>query len=690
MAEPQPAPASLSDLLQRAAAHHRRGELNEAAALYGEVLAREPANFDALHLYGVLMHQRGKPVEALRLIGRALQANTNAPAAYSNHGLVLAVLERHAEALDAYDRAIAIKPDYAEALNNRGNALRGLKRSAEAVESFDRALRLRPDYPEAHNNRGNALMDLDRAGEALAAYERALALHSDYADALVNRGQCLARLGRTQDALASFERALALAPNRADAHAHCGLMLRDLRRHDEALAAYDRALALKPDDIEAVIARGNVYYETRSFAAALREYDRALALRPDFAFGLNNRGNALQALGRHEDAIASFERALALKPDYADARNNRGNALLDLDRAGEALADFDAATADKQRAFALVNRGSALRYLGRFTEAFASFDRALALEPELAAAHWNKALLSLSLGDFENGWTGFEWRWRGATELAPRGFAQPQWRGEDIRGKTILLHAEQGFGDTPQFARYVPLAASRGGKVVLEAPTALLPLLAGLPGAVQLVARGDALPPFDLHCPLMSLPLAFGTKLETIPAQVPYLSPPAERLERWRARLPAGRRRVGLAWSGKPSHKNDRNRSIPLASLAPALRQPDAALVSLQREYRENDLAELARWPITRCDDALADFADTAAIIANLDLVVAVDTAVAHLAGALGKRVFVLLPHAPDWRWLLERADSPWYPTARLFRQPAPGDWGSVITALSRTLATGE
>ncbi|MCK9918828.1 tetratricopeptide repeat protein [Microbacteriaceae bacterium K1510] len=723
MAQPQAKAASdVTDLLRRAAAHHQRGELAQAEPLYNQVLARQPNNFDALHLYGVLMHQRGKPAEALTLIGKALAANTRAPAAHSNHGIVLAVLNRHAEAVDAYERAIALKPDYAEAHNNRGNALRALARTEDALAAFDRALALKSDYAEAHNNRGNALMELGRQNDALTSYNAALAARPAYADALVNRGQCLNALKRADEALADFDKALALnprhavalkergrllfdrgelaaaldcydrslaiTPDDAETHARRGLALRDLKRFDEAFAAYDRALALKPDFIDAVVARGNVFYQMGRFAEGLAEYERALAMQPDFAYGFNNRGNALHALGRHDEALASYEQALAIDPEYTEAYNNRGNALVELNRLDDALTDYNAAIASKPFASALVNRGSALRYLDRTDEAMASFDQAIALEPNMPEAHWNKALLCLTFGDYERGLEGYEWRWRGATELAPRGFSQPQWRGEDIAGKTIFLHAEQGFGDSIQMLRYLPLVKAKGARIVLELPDALVPLLGPMAEGVTVFNRGTPLPPFDVHCPLMSLPLAFGTRVETVPAEVPYLHVPAERLDRWRARLPKGEtRRIGLVWSGKPSHKNDHNRSIPLARLASWIATPGLSFVSLQREYRDADLPVLAQLPIARIDDALVDFADTAAAVEQCDLVIAVDTAVAHLAGSLGKPLWVLLSHIQDWRWLRERADSPWYPSARLFRQARDGNWDGVIATLSRELA---
>jgi tetratricopeptide (TPR) repeat protein len=680
--------ATLVDMLRRATAHHQRGQLHEAEALYRQVLQVQPGNFDALHLCGVLMHQRGDAAEALKLIARALKTNARSAAAHSNYGTVLAAVERHDEALASYERAIKLKPDFAGAYNNRGNTLRALKRAQDAFESFERAVAAQPDYAEAINNRGNALFDLGRNEDALASYDRALTLQPDYADALVNRGKCLIALKRGDEALASFERALAHRPQHAAALKERGHLLRDRKQPALALDSLDRSLALAPNDAEAHLGRALVLRDIKRFDDAFAACDRALALKPDYPEAAIARGNVFHELRAFRDAIKEYDRALTMRPDFAQAYGNRANALVELNCPAEALADYDRAIAEKPYASALVNRGLALNYLDRTDEALESFDRAIALEPDLPQGHWNKALLCLALGDFESGWDDYEWRWRGATELVPRGFTQPQWRGEDIAGKTILLHAEQGFGDSIQFVRYLPMVKAKAGQVILEVPDSLRPLIADIAEGVTMLARGDALPPFDVHCPLMSLPLAFGTTLASIPASVPYLHAPAGRVEALRSRLSSAKRpRVGLVWSGRPDHKNDHNRSVALSRLSPLLSGGDATFVSLQREYREADLPALERSPILRLEASLSDFADTAATIGELDLVISVDTAVAHLAGAMGKPLWLLLPQVQDWRWMRGRADSPWYPTARLFRQSQIGDWDGVIAAVARELA---
>jgi tetratricopeptide (TPR) repeat protein len=590
---------------------------------------------------------------------------------------------------DLYRQVLGAQPSHFDALHLCGVLMQQRGRSAEALELIGAALAANARVAAAQANYGLVLAALGRNEEALASYDRALALKPDYTEALYNRGNALAALTRFEDALTSYAQAIALRPNYPAALLNRAQLLQRLSRPHEAIGSFDLALALAPGNADTFNMRGNAHYALRSYAAALADYDRAAMLRDDAAPIHNNRGNALRELGRHQEALAAFDRALALAPDYAEAHNNRGNALLELNRIDDALADYDRALAlEPDFADALVNRGNALHFLGREHDAIASFDAAIALKPQLAEAHWNRSLSLLTLGDFARGLEAYEWRWKRDSELKPRGFAQPQWRGEGLHGKTILLHAEQGYGDIIQFIRYLPMVVAKGGKVVLEIPDDLRPLIGRVDGVTAIVRRGEPLPPFDVHCPLMSLAGAFATTLDTIPAPLPYLQAPAERLQQWRARLGATQApRVGLVWSGKPTHKNDRNRSIPLTLLAPLLRTPGVTFVSLQKEYREADRAALAAAPLVRLDHALTDFADTAAAIATLDLVIAVDTAVAHLTGSLGKPLWLLLPAIGDWRWLKERADSPWYPTARLFRQPRIGDWQSALADVSRELA---
>jgi tetratricopeptide (TPR) repeat protein len=542
-------------------------------------------------------------------------------------GLALHQDGRLTDAELIYRKILALQPDHFDSLHFLGVMAHQRGNHAKAVDQISRALKRDPKNAFALSNRGNALLALRRLDGALADYDAALAALPDYADALCNRGAAL----------------------------------HELERYEEALASSDRAIALRPDYHEAHANRGNTLNEMRRFAEALASCDRGLALRPDYAEAHLNRGNALHELKRFDEALASYDRALELRPDYAEA---------------------------------LTNRGVSLHDLKRFDEALASYQRAIAVRPDHAEAHYREAMCRLLNGDYQRGWHKQEWRWQSRPlKNARRSFAQRLWLGaEPLAGKTILLHAEQGFGDTIQFCRYVPLVAERSGRVIVEVQKPLRELVSTLPGGAQVVSRGERLPAFDRHCPLLSLPLALGT----IPSAAPYLRASEQAAGDWAVRLGARtgastgdrtRPRIGIAWAGSAAHRNDHNRSIPLGALLSCLAGVDAGYVSLQPDLRGGDAAMLqARRDVLHFGDELKDFSDTAALIANLDLIISVDTSVAHLAGALAKPVWLLVPVIPDWRWLLDRDDSPWYPTARLFRQDDSRRWDGVLARVNAAL----
>jgi hypothetical protein len=407
--------------------------------------------------------------------------------------------------------------------------------------------------------------------------------------------------------------------------------------------------------------------------------------------GAVKQAAALARARRYEDALLAYESVLAKNGNDLGVLNECGGLHRTLGRPQAALGYFDRAL--KLAPFTvelLINKGTALVALNRFAEALDCFSAAAAVEPGRAEAQYNASLVRLRLGDFAAGWRGYEWRWRKADWAASRrNFSAPVWLGrEPIKGKTILLHAEQGLGDTMQFIRYAPLVAGRGARVILECQAELTGLLGNVEGVAQVVARGETLPDFDMHCPLLSLPLAFGTLVETIPNVVPYIAPPLPYLHKWVQRIAGvASPRIGLVWAGNPTHYNDRNRSIALAALEPILGIDGLHFVSLQKSATAADVTRLRQFEnVTPIGDELADFADTAAVIAMLDVIVTVDTATAHLAGAIGKVAALLLPFSADFRWLVERGDSPLYPTARLFRQTALGDWNEPVERLRREL----
>ncbi len=493
----------------------------------------------------------------------------------------------------------------------------------DAVAMLTRAATLAPDRAELRNHLGNALLECGRGVDALAHLQAAAELWPDSASFLYNLGNALAAAGRPQDAETQFRAALRRDPEHPGAHNNLGNVLRALGRHDEAAACYRCAIAVQPD----------------------------------LAGTHNNLGSALLALHRPAEAEVALREALRLRPDYAEACNNLGGALLALDRPEEACPQFR---------------------------------RAVALDPAQVQARFGEALALLALGRYREGWAAYESRWRDPRFCEDeRSYDMPLWDhapSPSIAGRTLLLHAEQGLGDTIQFVRYVPMVCRLGARVVLEVQQPLVRLLAGMADAV--IPAGADLPPCDAHCPLLSLPHAFGTELPTVPATIPYLHADDALKATWRTMLgPAAGLRVGLAISGSPEHPEDALRSIPAALLRPLLMLPGVEFHLVQKDVREADAATLGAVPgLKNHSDQLDDFADTAALLSTLDLLVSVDTSVAHLGGALGLPVWLLVQWNADFRWLRLRSDSPWYPTMRLFRQNQPQRWEPVVARVADAL----
>jgi tetratricopeptide (TPR) repeat protein len=627
----------------------------------GSAFPAKPAfDVETLLTSAIQAHNTGRLAEAERGY-RALLKIAPTDARVPAHLAVLLLEQgRNDDALAALDRTLALDPGQAGMLTNKGNVLVALGRFPEALAAYDAAIALQPEgeRPAAYINLGVYLQGLGRPDDAAAAYGKAIALDDSVPEAWGNLGSAELNAGRPEAALEALDRAVRLRPAYADAWTNRGTALQALGRLDEALQSFDRALALHPES----------------------------------AGVWSNRSMALQGLRRFEESVEASARAVSLDGAEAESWNNHGVALHTLNRSDEALAAYDkAVTADPAGASAWNNRGLALHALGRPEEALASYDRATALKPDYADPRWNKALSLLALERYAEGWPLFEWRWKrsepGAQE--PQDFGVPPWLGETaLAGKTLLIHAEQGYGDTLQMLRYVPVLAGQGVRVVLICPESLLELADTVQGLAE-PARSGGRVDFDAHIPAMSLPLAMKTTIDTVPAEVPYLRVPERAEAAWAGRLGGTKRlRVGLSWSGNPGHRNDHNRSLPFAALAPLL-ETGAEFHSLQKDYRPGDLEALGGRIIDHAAE-LASFSDTAALIDRMDVVLAVDTAIAHLAGALGKRLLVLLPFAPDFRWGLKRPDTPWYPTATLLRQTTPGDWAPVIAEAVERLAALE
>jgi tetratricopeptide (TPR) repeat protein len=623
-------------LLAGAMRDHEAGLPNEARQQYLQVLALHAGHARSLYGLGLIAHQAGDFEAAVRLLRDAIAASPNDATYHFSLAGALQAQRKPEESLAAYRRTLALQPDFAAAHNNMAGLLQSLGKLEEAKTHYERAVALKPDYAVAYCNLGVVLQNLGDLTKSVACHEKALLLRPDFAEAHNNLGVVLRQQGKLEEAKLHDERAVILRPDYAEAWNNLGVLLRQLGKLEDSADCFEKLLMLRPHSAEA----------------------------------FDNLGNTLRDLGRLEDSVASHERALKLKPDSAKAHNNLGY------------------TQRKQ---------------GKLAESRQSFNRALALEPESVDIRWNLCLLDLLEGNYAAGWSGYEVRYE-RKENRPRSFPKPIWRGEPLNGARILLHAEQGLGDSLQFLRYVPMVHAAGGKVILSVPSALARLAANVHGVDTLTIDEEIPPVFDRHCPLMSLPLAFKTTLDSIPSEVPYLTVPEEALRAAKdLKWPRQKRRVGLVWSGNPKCTEDQIRSMPLSCLQPLLDFESDLESDLEGDLRlEGDLQGLhffslqlgtaasqltaIQTPITDLRHAIKDLADTAALMTHLDLIITVDTSTAHLAGALAKPTWVLLPFAPDWRWLMDREDSPWYPTVRLFRQPSFGDWDSVIARVRHEL----
>jgi tetratricopeptide (TPR) repeat protein len=671
----------IPNLYDAALRHHCAGGLYEAERGYREILSIDSCHADSLHLLGVIGHQTGNNQAAEAMIRKAIGLNGKSPDYHCNLGCVLQALDRQNEAVTSYQNALALAPCHSKAHNNLGNALLALGRAQEAIAHYAQVLDQCPRDADAQNNMGNALSKAGKPLEAIACYENALAINENHFQACFNLGCVFQELGELDRAMACYQQAVSIQPDHAQTHNNLGNVLQALKKPDEAITCYKRAISIQPGYAEAYNNLGNVLREQEKLDAALACYVSALTLKHDYLDAAIQCSDTLRELGRLEEAAQLFEQVINVVPENAEVQRNFGDAL-------RKLGKLAAAEEHCKRAIALaptdadahLNLGNALYDAGKVGEAIRCYKQAIALRPEHAISKMNLAIAQLKSGDLLSGWKNYEWRWN--QKLArgqKREFVQPLWRGEPIQGRRILLYGEQGLGDCIQFLRYVPMVHAAGGKIVLEIPCRLKRLVAQLPGIEESVAFGDLLPSFDWQCPLVSLPLVFGTDLDSIPGTAPYLKVPSDACQKAQSYpWPSGALRVGLAWAGNPRNQNDKFRSMPFACFQTLSSIQGLSFFSLQLGEALEQLTQSGA-PVTDLAPLTADMADTAAFIANLDLVITVDTSIAHLAGALAKPVWILLASNADWRWMAEREDSPWYPTARLFRQSALGDWNGVM-----------
>jgi tetratricopeptide (TPR) repeat protein len=603
--------------LSRAVSLHQQGNLMEAGRLYGEILKSNKTHVDALQLLGLIYHQTNNSVEAERLLGKAIRLDPKIASFHYNYGLILHRLGRFNEAVGAYDRAIALKADYAEAYLNRGLSLHELGQFDGALESCDRAIALRPDFVEAHSARGSALQSLTRLEEAVASFDRAIALSSDYVEAHYNRGNALNELSRFEEALASYDRAIMLKPDFAEAHSNRGTVLKELRRLDEALASCDRAIVLNPSYVEAI----------------------------------SNRGSTLREMKRFDEALASLDRAIELGPGVAEAHSNRGTAL---------------------------------KELKRFDEALASYDRAIAINPDLAHAHFSKGVLLLSTGSFRNSWHLYEWRWKIENYVSrPFVTSRPQWAGAGQ--KRVVAWAEQGVGDEVMFGALLPELRQVSSEVIAKIDARLIPLFARSMPGITFVANPDAVDEnaYDEHAALGSLCRYFRLNESSFGAtRNGYLVDDKAKTETIRKALTAdaaGKKLCGISWRST-NIKTGADRSLDLKAFVEMLPSDKLQFVSLQYGDTAGEIervkSKLGVTVLSYKDvDNFKDIDGLASLIKACDVVVSVDNTTVHLSGALGQDTRVLLPVVAEWRWQVDRDDSPWYASVRLYRQVRDRDW---------------
>lgn len=576
---------------------------------------------------------------------------------------------------------------HAALLLAEADAFRRAGQLSRAEQTYRRAIQADSANAAAYNLLGLVLASQGKLDEAIGCFQTAVQRDPDYAQAHNNLGVALEQQGKLDEAAAAFRQAVQVRPDYAEAHNNLGVAMEKQGRLDEAVACCSRAAELKPDYVEAYNSLGVAFERQDKLDEAEACFRRAVELRPDFAEAHSNLGGVLDRQDKLEPAAAALRRALALKPDSPEAHVNLGLVLERLGRLDEALAVLQRAVAlEPKVAEVHMNLGLVLERQGNVEEAMTSFRRAL-VQPDCAQAHLNYALALLRSGNFDEGWREYEWR-AGCEGVGQKILPGRRWQGDPIEGRTILVCEEQGAGDTLQFVRYAELLKRQGATVVVQCRPQLIGLLESCRGVDRVTSTLGPLPPYDVYVSLPSLPGILGTSLVNIPANVPYLFADAALVGEWKDELTGKDFKVGIAWQGDPNHKANRYRSFPLEKLAPLAGMPGVGLFSLQFGAGREQLADLPpACPITDLGDRLGDFHSTAAIMRNLDLVITCDSAPAHLAGAVGVPVWVALAFVPDWRWLLARTDSPWYPTMRLYRQSRPGDWEEVFRRIAIDLA---
>ena len=700
--------ATITETLAPTVQYHRSGGVQHAEQIYRQIVQADPNNADAWCCLGVACLLTGRMEEAVSHYRQAIRVQMDHAAAYGDLGIALAQINKHDEAVASLREALRLKPDSSEILNNLGAVLGQQGQFEESEKCYRRCLELKPDYLGAYCNISLVLKDLGKLDDAVACLREAIRQKPDYVDAHYSLGHMLAHQNKWEEALAPYREAVRLNPHYAQAQFGLGAALLKLSRSEEAVPHLRQAVQLKPNVPEGHHNLGNALLDLGNLDEALPHLQQATRLKPhdpwmekDHGKALvqwwqraaerqrndseifHELGNVLIGQGRLDEAVASYRRVLELKPGSVETFHSLAAALSNQGKLEEAEKICRQIIQLRPNFVeAISTLATVVKAQGRLDEAVEHYSKAIQLRPHDGYSHWGRAVTWLLQGKYAEGWKEYEWRWRcrGVHASQQR---QPQWDGSPLVGRRILLDMEQGLGDIIHFIRYAPLVKQRGGVVVFECPRALCKLLARSPGLDRLVPQGCYLPEYDVHAPLLSLPGLFGTTLDNLPVDIPYLFPDPQQVEKWESELGSTHElKIGINWRGGALYIHDRHRSASYKVFAPLFQIEGVRIFSLQKGPGSEEL-EQTDFPVTDLGNRIESFADSAAILKNLDLLITVDTAIAHCAGGLGVPVWVALPFAPDWRWVVGRDDSPWYPSMRLFRQKRWGDWDEVFQRIT-------
>jgi len=663
------------------------GRFEEAKNIYEKILEIDSNHFDALHFLGIVYAISNNLEAAVLEMSKAIAVNPIDPNVLVNRANAYMSMGHFDKALLDISKSLDLAPQNPSAYFLQGNSLKALNKTEDAITSYKKAIHLNQNFAEVYVNLGNAYKDIGELDLALKAYDRSLEIRPDLAFTHYNRGVALDNLNKFSEAIDSFNDAIKLNPNYAAAYTNKGNALAELQQYDEAVSSLMHSLEIDNSNEITYYNLGRVLEKINKVDKSIDCYTKAIAINPDYLEAWINRGNSYEKINELVNALSDYNQAININKNSDDAYYNRGNVLYKMSRFKEALESFDKAIQLQTiHHDVFINRGNTLQELRKYKEALLDYDRAILLDAEDAEAYWNKSLASLALGNLKGGWGLYEWRFKSEAYIDTRsGINGPTWTGkESLQNKTILIHSEQGLGDTIHFCRYIRYVEEIGAKVIFQVQKPLNNLLKNLKGVSQIITKGSELPRYDFQCALMSLPLAFNTTIESIPNRIPYIDSDAELVSKWSNYFGQSGYKIAICWQGSTQGKVDVGRSFPVQMFEGIARIKGVRLISLQKNEGAEQLDNLPpgmkveKLP-ENFDEGPNAFLDSAAIMKCVDLVITCDTSLTHLAGALGVKTWLPLQFASDWRWLLDRDDSPWYTKHRLFRQSELADWKGVF-----------